>query len=897
MPVATRWPLVGRRDELDTFMRSLADPGCEVFCVYGPSGVGKTRLGDECLALAAAAGRRALRATADRSTEAVPLGAVAHLLSTDALAKLSESDVSESVLHARLFDAARASLAAAETADRTAEPTALPVLLLDDAHRFDSSSLAIVDRLLHERVVFGIATVVTGEAVPEAVTRWWRDERGIRIDLADLDPVGVDTLLHVALEGPLDATASSELWRASRGNLLALRELVAAARGREVLLRRDGVWHLEGSLGTPRRLRELVEARIAGLPPAARAVLELLALCQPVGLGLLERSAGLTVLEQLEREGLIVVRADGRRESVRLAHPIHADVVRAGLHTLRARSILIEHAATVEAFGARRREDPLRIATWRLEATGRADPELLLRAARLARFDHDYRQTAKLARAVLANEPSATAGLLLGEALYNLGSFEEAETVLADATDRAAGDDELVPILSVRRRNLFRGCRRDDEALEVGQRATDRLVSASARAELLAGEAEILALSGRATEALQLVEQIDTAMTPRLAVLVAIARGAALALVGRTTEALAVTRQAYRDHVALGDELAIAFPGTHLVTHTFALVQAGRLAEASEQGRIRFDVASRGRSPLGVAWLGVHLGRAAIVEGLPVTAMEWAERASAAMDTSGLEGLRPMACAVQAMAHGLLGDARASALCADQAEGSPSGFGFFASEIPLGRAWAMVAAGEVPVARSLLLAAAGDAERAGHLPAAAWLLHDAVRVGAAADAGEPSARLAALRARTESELVAARADHAAALGADDPAGLATAADRFAAIGAAVLAAEAAAAAADAWRRRREQRRAAALDMRSDELLARCEGARTPALLRARTAVPLTDREREIAMLAAAGQPSRIIAERLYLSVRTVDNHLGRIYTKLGVSSRAELAVTLERGQR
>jgi hypothetical protein len=63
-------------------MRSLADPGCEVFCVYGPSGVGKTRLGDECLALAAAAGRRALRATADRSTEAVPLGAVAHLLST-----------------------------------------------------------------------------------------------------------------------------------------------------------------------------------------------------------------------------------------------------------------------------------------------------------------------------------------------------------------------------------------------------------------------------------------------------------------------------------------------------------------------------------------------------------------------------------------------------------------------------------------------------------------------------------------------------------------------------------------------------------------------------------------------------------------------------------------------
>ena len=68
---------------------------------------------------------------------------------------------------------------------------------------------------------------------------------------------------------------------------------------------------------------------------------------------------------------------------------------------------------------------------------------------------------------------------------------------------------------------------------------------------------------------------------------------------------------------------------------------------------------------------------------------------------------------------------------------------------------------------------------------------------------------------------------------------------------------------------------------------------TPALVRAATVVPLTDREREIAVLAAAGQSSRLIAERLFLSVRTVDNHLGRIYDKLGVSSRADLAAALE----
>ena len=40
----------------------------------------------------------------------------------------------------------------------------------------------------------------------------------------------------------------------------------------------------------------------------------------------------------------------------------------------------------------------------------------------------------------------------------------------------------------------------------------------------------------------------------------------------------------------------------------------------------------------------------------------------------------------------------------------------------------------------------------------------------------------------------------------------------------------------------------------------------------------------------------MIAERLYLSVRTVDNHLGRVYDKLGVSNRAALAVALKSQQ-
>ena len=41
-------------------------------------------------------------------------------------------------------------------------------------------------------------------------------------------------------------------------------------------------------------------------------------------------------------------------------------------------------------------------------------------------------------------------------------------------------------------------------------------------------------------------------------------------------------------------------------------------------------------------------------------------------------------------------------------------------------------------------------------------------------------------------------------------------------------------------------------------------------------------------LAAAGLSNRAIADQLVLSLRTVENHLHRAFTKLGVSSRAEL---------
>ena len=55
---------------------------------------------------------------------------------------------------------------------------------------------------------------------------------------------------------------------------------------------------------------------------------------------------------------------------------------------------------------------------------------------------------------------------------------------------------------------------------------------------------------------------------------------------------------------------------------------------------------------------------------------------------------------------------------------------------------------------------------------------------------------------------------------------------------------------------------------------------------------LTASERRVADLAVTGRANREIAQELFVTPKTVENHLGRIYTKLGINGRRELARAL-----
>jgi DNA-binding NarL/FixJ family response regulator len=61
----------------------------------------------------------------------------------------------------------------------------------------------------------------------------------------------------------------------------------------------------------------------------------------------------------------------------------------------------------------------------------------------------------------------------------------------------------------------------------------------------------------------------------------------------------------------------------------------------------------------------------------------------------------------------------------------------------------------------------------------------------------------------------------------------------------------------------------------------------------RGADELTRVERRVAALVAGGRKNREVAQELFLTVATVEAHLTRIYRKLGIRSRSELARALD----
>ena len=842
------WPLTGRDEELRRVAAAIR-PGAAGIVVAGPAGVGKTRLAREALAVPAGRGETVVWAHGSTAARPFPLGAFAGLLD------VPTGDAAEVIGRAL---------------DQLARQQPL-VLAVDDAHLLDEHSAIVLHRVVVRRLAPAVVTLRTGEPAPDTVTSLWKDDHLPRLDLAPLDVAETTDLVARVLGGPVDSASAHRLWTLTQGSPLFVRHLLTGEVSAGRFTASSGIWRWTSEPAISPQLAGLLENEIGGLAPGVQDVVDLVALAEPVSVPTLSALTSPGDLEQAEGRGL--VRTDGL--VARLAHPLYGEVRRAAMGAVRARRLRGRVALTLDAT-----PDPIPRAVLTLDSDLPPDPALFLHAAEAATRMYDLPLAERLASAAAATGDPA-ARLVHAAALSWLSRGEEAEAILTDLA-ASAPDPETHALVQLHRTgNLLFTMARPDQARRAlaAAEATGTLplhvAGMSLALAAAVGDLSSVLAGGPALLHEELPDDLAR-------ILVASAVSAAAAVTG--------ARGLLEDAAVVGgltaDRVPTVIPGFGLADfQVLGHRLAGAPGRADEQARRMQGASADLPGPARLMGL-VVAGHAALAGGRLVDALSLLREAWAGLADSGHE-FRFRCCTLLATTLAQAGEAAQAAplLFGVVTEQHPA-YGIYAPDDLLARAWGAAAEGATTEALGHAITAAGLAREAGAPAYEALAWQTAVQLG---DATEALPRLTTLAALSPRATVAQA--HARAWAEEDGQALLEAADAWARLGDLVAAGDAAAQSADVHRR--QGRHGSALSAAAlAEKVARRSGARTPALAIAARPLPLTAREREITALAARGLSNKDIAERLTVSVRTVEGHLYRAVHKLGISQRSELMEVL-----
>ncbi|MDQ7904742.1 LuxR C-terminal-related transcriptional regulator [Phytohabitans sp. ZYX-F-186] len=875
------WQFVGRADELGRIVASATSGDRRGLILSGTAGIGKTRLLREAVSILAPERYAVWTATASIAVAGLPFGGMAQVLPGDQPVGVSPAGLLRWAVDALHRQAAGRPM----------------VLAIDDAHLLDPSSAALVYLVARDARATVLGTLRTGEQVPLPVRALWTDDLVDHDELAPLSAADTHALLVEMLGGPVDTSSADRLWRLSAGNPLLLRELVIAASTSVELTRPYGVWRWTGEFDLAPRLTDLIDARIGDLSDDVREVIELVAFGEPIGLSLLIEAAGEAPVESAEERGLIRVAASDRRHHVRLAHPLYGEVVRQRCPVTRAMRLKARLATLVEGAGTRRRDDLLRVAEWRLDSGTATDPVMLLLAGAQAFGRFNMHLGARLARAALDIGGGFDAADLLAAILMFMDRSEEALPVLESVRGEIDSDQRRSRWLVVRGLVSYWGLGRESAVDEIAKDAAT-VDDPGLRARVHSFEAIMRLHRLETAAACQLAQStVDSpTATPSAHGLAQCVLAHAHAARGQLATSARLTDQVQADAPLWRAEMPYLQLALELARGT-RLTIAGDLAGIDAIVADEFaDLADAGDFRLGSGYLSVVRAQSARLRGRTAEALRGSLQACAVLASSRV--FAGLAHAERAHAAALIGDAdEAKAAMADSDQTHRPGMAILYPWREQARAWVAACGGDVEQAITGLVRLVERLRDDGFAAHEALILHDLVRLGCATlPIGWPSGasqaqtvadRLAELAGVVDGPLTALMARHAAAV--SDGAELLAVADAFAELGLLLFAADAAAMAVVRLRATTGAERSEA-SARLGDLLARCDALRTPALRAARPA--LTERERQIARLAAAGVASKQIADQLFLSTRTIENHLQRVYGKLGVTNRSELAHAL-----
>ena len=861
-------PLTGRDDELAFIRRALRAGGRHAgVVIVGAAGVGKTRLAREVLARAETAGERTNWIVGTESARSLPLGAFA--------ASLVDS-VADALPNVRRIIN---SFVAQQQRGRA-------LVGVDDAHLLDGLSAHVVLQLAYTRGVRLVVTLRRGADEPDAVTALWKDGVLARLDLEPLSAEATRSVIEADLGAPVDTRSARRLWKLTGGNALFLRQLVndqvAAGRLRQV----TGVWMWDDGVAASPTVADIVGREMGRLTPGVAVVVDALSQAEPLSVDVLCDVVQRRDLEDAEKLRLLTVERSGSNLMVRLAHPLFGELRRATageMHLSKIRGTLARRLAKdadTDIYSTVRR------ALLTLESDLPPDPALFLESARFAMTLLDLDLADRFARAA-ADAGATDATGLRAMNLAMSGRGDEAESVLSDLTSGGPADHHHWA--TVRAANLTWMLARPSEAATILADLSATQESEAEKAERVAIEACVDVVSARCVSAEQKARAAlaSGTLSDFHTMMSSVALTMAMGALGNVDDLSAVAEEALRRATASFEASPMRFWFAGVYARACRLT--GRINEfvaaAEKLAETAWDVPG-----LAYANLALLLGNAALMRGDVTSAVRLLHEALAgAENLSVTSGLRAASCFALAEAHAKLGrpDEATTALAAARV---PDDYLYMHTGHAVAKGWTLAAGGSLSEAVAVVQAAAEEARNR------AQPTHEVACIQAAAQWGDGSAAARARELAETSALPIANtvARHAESLQPGDGDALLAVSADYRAIGDRAAAADAAAQAGAIFTRGARRSRGLYAAAIAQELATECGGLCTPAL-RSPLGVPLTGRQRAVIELVAAGLSNREIADRLVMSVRTVEGHVYRACQRVGVQTRDQLAAIIRGG--
>ncbi|MGQ9409570.1 LuxR C-terminal-related transcriptional regulator [Mycolicibacterium gilvum] len=831
--------------------------------LVGAAGVGKTSMARK---LARDYARKHPRLTshwvsATASARDIPFAAFSHLI-----------DVSGGEEPTTLLRAARESLRSAHGL----------LLVVDDAHHLDTLSATLVHQLAVTDNAHIMLTVREGEPVPDAVTALWKDSILARHDIAPFDRRESGLLLEQILGGTVEDVSTVRMFEISQGNPLYLRHLVDAALGTGSLRQVEGVWQLRGEMTLSPQLTTLIDAHLTNLPEPVRSVLEFLAIDDPLSVDDLAALTGIDAVDAAETCGVVTITDRAGALYAHPFHPIYTERVRSSLGLLAMRRLrkLLAGRMSVRAPG--NLSTRLRMAALAMGTDEPPSADELVGLSWEAMRLGDLALGERLARAALEQADGLAARLPLAHSLSWQGRGRDADDVLNPVDPDTLTQWDLMAWTLPKAANRFWMLSESEEAVEYLRQMRARITERGALHTIDALAATFAMNAGDPAEAVTVAKGILAADDAQdLAV--------AWASAAATLSSARMGRFAEVDGLAQRG-LDAAHPGLLRFTiglgQTLALIMNADVASAEHLARHYLSF-SEFQQP-GRAIGEVLLGHTLLASGRFGDAVTLLRQAAAALTYTGYSW-GPLALTGLAQALGQQGraaDASAVLTRAEASHGMRSAL--YAPDLALARAWTMAAARDLRGAVASARDAVHAAVQSGQDAVALRALQDCARLGdthGLATAVRLSDRIGCV---TGPLCVA----HLRALAAGDGAALDAVSADLETAGLPAAAADAAAQATFAHQRRGDRAGEVASRSRASRLSQVCGAPATPALEQVLNPMPLTGREREVAVMVSQGLTNKAIAQRLSVSVRTVEGHVYRACMKIGVPDRAALASTV-----